>query len=544
MAVDIKDAGALAGIRRYGVPWHGRIESGTLYTGKLDTLGSEITRAWPQPVGGDCWLIQRPGLPDPYADDAAGKAEAALEGKELTNWALLAGAGNVHGKAFTRTADYKHRWLWVDANGETFSVTFGLVAGTPKLDTVYGTDADGFTPRDFMFADAMTARFLIRRYGDLRVEGEPAPTVTVDHVIDGGALGQATPALLNVRAFDAGVFNIDAGNMILRDLTPTGNKAIMEVHSLIFDSVMNRRTFGSVVGTRPFVTHRECSRSLGYVEFTLSGTGAAPSVSMSVLATREAVLGTRSHEYTATSFSTSGCPEDDADPWSFSWSFTQVYSFEGRVVGYGYNSSGTPEAYTLAASTETTSSLESSFNGVTVARTSFGSSESIATLSVGSYQTTATLGNTTEQDVTGSTLEDCTFSRTDTIVGTWPVPSWNSSATTTGPTSCWTGCVDTAPTYTPYPEDALAEDAYVLPSGRGVSRSIIGVICFGSGFYTAIGGAIGQVYVSLGTVSRHGVDTTTAQWNPSIFVATRLYGARNPATGEIAYPKTTPVNFA
>ena len=84
---DIKDAGAIAGITRYGIPWHGRIEGDTLYTGKLDETSAEVTRTWTQPVGGDCYLVSKPGQPDPYegAEGALRKVADALNGHELTN---------------------------------------------------------------------------------------------------------------------------------------------------------------------------------------------------------------------------------------------------------------------------------------------------------------------------------------------------------------------------------------------------------------------------------------------------------------------------
>lgn len=267
MSEDIKEAGALAAVVRYGVPWHGRIEGGVLHTGKLDALGAEITRSWTQPATPDCWLIKKPGLPDPYLDDADGKTAAALEGKELTNYALLSGFGDVHGKRYRRVGGYKCRWIWFDDAGEAWAVEFAIVSGT-VLSTPY-SDVFGNSIKGWAFADDMTVRLRLTRFGELRHGAESAVPLAVDTVIAGGALGQATPAITGY----------GSGFMELHQVNPAGSKVIMQIQALVYPTVYGGYDY---------------SPPIGYVQFALSGLGSAPDVAVSVLATRAQTIGTHS----------------------------------------------------------------------------------------------------------------------------------------------------------------------------------------------------------------------------------------------------------
>jgi hypothetical protein len=342
MAADIKAAGALAGIVRYGIPWHGRIEGGVLYTGKLDALDAEITRAgWAQPASSDCWLIMAPQkqtidgvtsilpgttLPDPYLDAPAQKLADAAEGKELTNWAMLSGAGDIYGKPYARTNDYKHRWIWVDDTGTAYAVEFGLVAGTAQ--TLFsGADYDGFVRRDWAFSGPITARFRFTRFGELSTSGEIATATVVDYVIAADGLDQAAP-----------VCQATGGNMILRDLSPHGHKALMEVHSLNYDTNEILQMYG---GTLPLVSHRECSNPLGFVEFSLSGTGAAPVVGMSVVAGRAATFGAQSITVTPVSdLAQYVCVGVGEFTVNIDRRATGVVSITDRIFGYHYDAAG------------------------------------------------------------------------------------------------------------------------------------------------------------------------------------------------------------
>jgi len=358
---DIKDVGALQDVIRYGVPWHGRIEAGTLHTGKLDTLGAEITRAWAQPEGGECWVIQAPQtqtvngvtsiipgtvLPDPYATAPAQKTADAEQGMELTNYAILSGAGDIHGKAFLRTNDDKHRWIWIDDEGKVWSVVFGLVAGTPSVAS--GVDYDGFPPRDWSFADTITARFKIRRFGEIRTDGPPAPEYVYTYVIPANGLQQDTPS-----GFAA------SGNMILRDLSPRGHLALMEIHSLVTDTQQNLNMYGTLSGNPPLVSHRECSNALGFVEFALSGTGAAAVISMSVVASRAQALGTIDISVTpVTDHAVYACVGNGQATYDIDRSATGLVSIVDRIFGYHYDTAGTriphKMTFTLNASTSYT----------------------------------------------------------------------------------------------------------------------------------------------------------------------------------------------
>lgn len=582
MADDIKDAGGLAGVVRYGVPWHGRIEGGTLYTGKLDADGAEVTRAWPQPGGSDCWLIQRPGLADPYADAAAQKTADALEGKELMTYALLSGAGNLHGKAITRGSVFKHRWIWIDVDGVPWSVKFGLTGGvqvlssrTDVVETAAVIDADGFGNRDWRFDADVTARFELTRYGELTRDGLPAAVPAVfDYVISAGALGQSSPDLVDIVVPDVGNYTIVGGNMILRDLTPTGDSAIMEVHSLTYDTAHTRRVFG-VVGGLPQVSHRESSNPLGFVQFTISGSGAAPVIGMSLLAGRAATLGTSSHTrpvYDQTSsYLCKDCADiigDDPDVgvvcnWACQSSTTeqQVWLTADRIIGYDFAAGGAPQAHTLTHRHQydrTDVVMPTETGG---SHTTNRVDETVVTVSVGGNSHIVTLSTTVEEagSLSGGV---CTTTTTTTFASDSGVPGSNYTTTTSGTGgcsalawesgllegSCGTACKIPTP-FSPYSAAQMAATAYTLPTdmsatGGDMSTTPTSVVRVGSGLYSVMHGTFGTA--SLGSVcliSQHQKAVAYNVWNSAYPSAGRLYGARNPSTGEIAFPKTGPVNF-
>jgi hypothetical protein len=255
MAGDIKDAGALAGIVRFGVPWHGRIEDGALYTGKLDGDGNEITRAWAQPATGDCWLVKKPGLDDPYAgeDGPARQAADAAEGRQYKNFALVSGLGNVHGKNIM-SAGYRCAWIWFDPDGRAWAVSFKHHAGT-----VSGSK--------YKFSDPMTLRFLFSRFGDMKKQGSGHTQFTVDVVADPGDLGQSSPV------FTEGNY----GLLVLSDVNETGSQSIFSV---------------SIESSSVESTLRLNTAPVGFVAFDLAMVAGVPSVSLTVLKTREETLGT------------------------------------------------------------------------------------------------------------------------------------------------------------------------------------------------------------------------------------------------------------
>lgn len=578
MAGDIKDAGGLADIVRFGVPWHGRVEGGVLYTGKLDALGAEITRAWPQPASGDCWLIQAPQkqtvdgvtsvlpgttLPDPYLDAPEAKAAAALEGKDLTNYALVTGAGNIHGKAFARTNDDKHRWIWIDDNGDAFAVTFGLVDGTAQLAEFL--DYDGYYARDWSFSGNVTARFRIKRFGDIKRNGESAPVVTLSHVMSAADMGQDGPALDGLYIVTDGPYNITGGNMILRDLSQTGDKAIMEIHSSVFDTTMNRRIFG-FPGGRPLVSHREYSNPLGFVQFTLSGTGAAPVVGMSVLASRTAALGVQSHTRPGYSMTSAWvCDECITTPdgvvceYACSWHEVSqtVVSYADRVVGYGFDAAGTPQPHLMARRVQYD-------NDRTVTPTTFGagtyadstSRQTTVTVTVGANVYTLEDSLSTSESAELDSGGECTSSATTTFTSNSGVSDSNYSVADASncnliawdayrpQSDCGTSC-RLPSSFTPHAAERLHTEAFVIPTLTSQLAHPSGVFRLASNLYAVLWGAFSDARMGATClISRHQKDVAYTVWDgTSDLAGARFYGARNPATGEIAWPKTNPVNF-
>lgn len=548
MAGDIKDAGTLAGVGRYGVPWHGRIEAGTLYTDGA----VEVTRTWPQPASADCWLIQRPGLPDPYLDAAAAKAADAAEGKELTNWALLSGAGDIHGKPFARTNDDKHRWIWVDDDGDVFSVVFGLVAG----DAVIGTriDYDGFPVRDFSFSAGMTARFKFRRFGRLVVGGTPAAdTVVVDHVIAAGALGQSTPEIAGA----------SAGNMILRDLTPTGNRALFEVHSLATDTFVNRYTFeldGEEVSTRR-VSHREFSNGLGWVEFALSGTGAAPTVEFNLIANRAQTLGAYTLDVPSNSVS-----EDSA-------TIHIIYECIGRILGYRYDGAGVAQIdasmdfrheqsyrwdkfedcgpveldepcwyYSTSSNTRTMQvKVVAGANSLTVNRV-VNDEHTVELPTYVCYPNDPQVGG-----YWCEVVDPGYSTRTITVTGDSGAPGESYTASAAVDWLEYAPIVDGFEFF-----HAAAGSSWSFPTGTQSIGMSLGVFRLGPHTYALFYGARdSEIYSwgltdnftrSLAVLSRDVLQVTYNAWDSWIY-GSRRYGAWNPVTQELFFPLYNPVNF-
>lgn len=523
MAVDIKDAGALAGIVRYGVPWHGRIEGGVLYTGKLDALGAEITRAWPQPVTQDCWLIRKPGLPDPYAGAAAAKAEAALEGKELTNWALLSGEGNIHGKAYGR-----NRWIWIDDDGNACMVAL-VLSGSALTGT--GLDWDGLTPRDFSFGSNWTATFNIKRFGHLVEDGEPpAATVSTSCTFSAADIGQDAPTIIGV----------SGGNILLRDISQTGARAVFEVHSRINDAQLGR----------------EYTRSLGYIEFVLSGTAEAPSAAFNVLATRTQTLGTYSvtgSDYICTTPNSCTLMSGTTSTVWESGGFTDVrngsttIAISGRIVGYVY-ADGVAVPVLLDANYvgeyQTYRSETFSSNG-SVWEYSGTRSRSFTTNSALSLGLSGASVESSESSFSGSSgggTPECTSETATTYIATGfdAVAINTTSATCEPPTDpSWCGfglACGTIPAAQPS-EDAKNAALYNLPITGPFSN------VFSHRLRKYSGALFALQIAGVGLNKIIGCAALTTSNTTPYPLASATYAALNPATGELAYPKTARVNF-
>lgn len=131
---DIKDAGILAGFVRWGWPWHGLIQSGTI---------ASTGQAHPQPSINESWLIDM-GLPavDITVEQAA--TEAA-EGRTWLNYALCP-RGYVYGKAigdaaFVHVDEDGARWLIELAFSFPISQTLRITADITEFGVLRVQDA-------------------------------------------------------------------------------------------------------------------------------------------------------------------------------------------------------------------------------------------------------------------------------------------------------------------------------------------------------------------------------------------------------------------
>lgn len=151
---DIKDAGIVTDFVRWGWPWHGLCQGGT-----IGTSGQTIA----QPYSGHAWLIDK-GLPMPDMTPGEIAAEAAA-GREWRNYALISG-GQVYGTWLPRRIVFGHlqpaSFIHVDADGINWLVALDD-AGFPAADTV-------------------RCNFTVIRFGEFVISGDlPAPiTRTID----------------------------------------------------------------------------------------------------------------------------------------------------------------------------------------------------------------------------------------------------------------------------------------------------------------------------------------------------------------------------
>lgn len=109
MAVDIKDAGILAGFELWGWPWHGLCTSGV-----IDLPGS-LTKTITAPAHGSAWLIDR-GLPAIERTAEQLVIDAAL-GHEWRNYGMVSG-GVVYG-----TQLGENKYIHVDEAGERWLIS-------------------------------------------------------------------------------------------------------------------------------------------------------------------------------------------------------------------------------------------------------------------------------------------------------------------------------------------------------------------------------------------------------------------------------------
>lgn len=311
MTTDIKHAGALAGVERFGVPWHGYIENpgtgGVLHTGKLDASGNEVTRPWPMSAySNDCYLVQVPGLADPYAgtEGALRKASDALEGKEYTTWAIVSGIGYAFGRYIGDAEIGGQAWIWIDANNTPWSITYDEPVGG----ITYGSTS---------------LRFVVTRFGDLRITDPAIGPVPDTYSIQSNLFdtGQATPNLGT---------SLETGRIVVEDVAVNGGKVLFAISS---DSGLVKK--------------------LGFIEAVFSiGAGGIPEVTATLICNRLTAIGTASGTETTTSVTTGTCTGAPDDSFTTTTTHETNTSQINRIVGYLYNSSGTPAPLMLSFETQ------------------------------------------------------------------------------------------------------------------------------------------------------------------------------------------------
>jgi len=155
---DIKDAGILAGFERWGWPWHGLCQGGT-----IGSSGKTIS----QPSGGNAWLIDK-GLPP--LDIAPGViASEAAAGREWRNYGLISG-GTVNGTQLSSVSTgpfgYKNQsYIHVDEAGINWMVT--VAYSWPSSNTVRITLSIG---RFGHFEIGLGAQTPVTMYADVACE--------------------------------------------------------------------------------------------------------------------------------------------------------------------------------------------------------------------------------------------------------------------------------------------------------------------------------------------------------------------------------------
>jgi len=506
VADDIKDAGAIAGVVRFGIPWHGRIESGVLYTGLNDEFGNEVTRSWSSPINGNCWVIQKPGLPDPYAGDDGGdrRIDDNLQGKDYATYALLTGNGIVHGKSIIANT-YNQAWIWIDDDGIPWSVSYKW--------------------QNFAFNAAFTMSFKLVRFGELRVDGPAAEEHIITRSIEAGAIKQADP-----------VMEAAQNTLTLRmfDVSRTGSAVIFAVYAA-----------GAVTPEKP----------LGFFRIDFSLADGVRSAAFTLLADRATTLGTltATNAYTDNTEIICDDPEITYGASNHTIDGNRIYVYTSRIIGMHFSATdevllaeinatdassyyltrvtnGTHINYTQTQSDTYSINYQVSINGLTLSADStrtettsvwaisnvprLASSETVITDSATSHETiNLTISNYGyESEFFGG--PNCTFldSENTTVEIQLPVPDALENAMLRYNLS-----------------QLPAEYNWSFEVTKLYSQSLYGMIVNKVSTPTLINvvGCIGP-----GVVKEEAHPLTSA-----------LYASYNPQTGELAYPKTGRVNF-
>jgi len=529
---DIKDVGALAGIIRYGVPWHGRIQGGTLYTGLFNESAVEVTRTWANPGNGDCWLIQKPGQPDPYAIEggAAIKAEDALFGKELTNYALLNGTGMVHGQSIVQDG-YVGAWLHIDADGVPWSVSYK------------------FLTTNFAHTASHTIQFKALRFGDLQVDGEPAVASEWSLTIAAGALQQSTPALTSAE-----------NTLTLRRVAvdATGARVIFAVYASAISS--NEVSY--------------INRPLGFCQITVANGLAGFSAEFALLASRATALGTMTYNgYQSVEFTASDClsyPGSPNDIWAAGTfnSISTTYigkTYANRIIGYSFDADDDAVPFFLNGQSITQTDddfIESRDTGFPDRTPTWSYTRSVTTERTLSYAiasgalslTVAAIHNRDEGYIGSGYNNWSSVAYTDSndySATGMPSISYTSNATASvSPIDIETGCTlmpGSGTTTYPQPSDATkASELYLLPNALTISIYTASCMSYSASLKSIRLTQSSMTSLNPAWIAKNNIcgaiapDALNASVYPS---ASATYASYNPATGVIAYPKTAQVSF-
>lgn len=292
----------------WGCPWHGLVKGGAVQ------LPNGSTLAYPQPAGidlghhGDTALIAHPGAPEVVRTEDEQAADAAA-GRQWWNKAILA-ARSVHGRSLGSG------WIYIDPAGACWLVT---------------------TTLSWAQRNGGTADVTLRLFGVLG--GAPEQYTYSVAVPD---MGQAVPEVYG-----------ESYRVARYHSAPTGAAAAFEVAAQYNDATSAWWTW----------------RPIGWLELTLAGIGAECAVAIELLHTRAQALGsiTRAalpltEENYYAQWTPDGTLQIVTTPTETSFSLlvsnnvidgTDLYGFEGWVVGIYYDAAGVRHEVTLTERIET-----------------------------------------------------------------------------------------------------------------------------------------------------------------------------------------------
>jgi hypothetical protein len=233
---DIKDIGVIAAFERWGWPYHGLVQDGSML------LPDASIKTISQPAGGDVFALRVPGFtpadmtPEQIASDLA-------HGLQWYDYALISGNGRLcYGKGLAATS--KETWIWAVSNTEKWLV---------ELETAYvSSPYTAVTSGTYLLTLHMTVT--LTEFGKFDVVA-PAP---VTHTIN---VSQPLSGTWSPWLGDAFVDPLPANNVVsLVDVSLDGKRAVLHLG-------------------RTYLTANQGAR--GFVEMTLNSTS---SVSFVVLA--------------------------------------------------------------------------------------------------------------------------------------------------------------------------------------------------------------------------------------------------------------------